>query len=220
MLTAATWPAHPDYQELALLALPDSGKRVLFVPPLFGEANKMRRFTVQAMHALAELGVGSVLPDLPGTNESLKPLSEQTISNWRDAVQSAAQHFKATHIVTVRSGAVCAPAGLPILSYAPQSGANLMRGMLRLHMISEREAGRETTSEQLDQKARESGLWIAGYDISPSLFTGLLEAQQCEAAITLQGGDLGGPGLWLRAEPSEAPEQSQRFADLIAEWAQ
>lgn len=219
MLTAAKWLARPDCEEFALTSDIESSRRVLFIPALLGEANKMRRFTVQTMRALVQQGIGCVLPDLPGTNESLKLLHDQSVTSWRAAMHAAAEHFNATHIVTIRGGCVCAPSTLPILSYAPQAGANVMRGMLRLHMISEREAGRETTSEKLETMAAETGLRIAGYDISPRLYQELIEARPQAAEKSIQSGDLGGPGLWLRAEPSEESEQSQRFAEIIAEWA-
>ena len=50
-------------------------QRVLLIPPLFEEANRMRRTLVLAMRALsADMGiVPSLLPDLPGQNDSLEP---------------------------------------------------------------------------------------------------------------------------------------------------
>jgi len=219
MLTATKWMAGSECEEFALTSEIDGPVRVLFAPALLGEANKMRRFTVQTMRALTDLGVGSVLPDLPGTNESLQPLSAQSLTTWRNAIQAAAKHFKATHTVTIRGGCLCAPATVPTMAYAPQTGASAMRAMLRQHMISEREAGREASTEVLENTAREKGLWIAGYDLSASLYQELIEAKPSDTAESVGAGDLGGPGLWLRAEPAEAPEQSQRFAKIIAEWA-
>src|SRR3546814_4854209 len=51
---------------------------VLFVPPLFEEANRTRRTLVLAMRALAAQGFAALLPDLPGQNESLVPLIERS----------------------------------------------------------------------------------------------------------------------------------------------
>lgn len=218
MLATARWPARHDQDEFALAALPDGAPRILFIPALLGEANKMRRFTVQTMRALAERQIGSILPDLPGTNESLAPLSQQTLAGWQSVMAQAADHFRATHVATIRGGCLLAPKGLPLLSYAPLSGGSLMKAMLRIQSISEREAGREVTRDQLDIEARSNGLRIAGYDLSAALYTGLSGAEPIAAERSLAAGDLGGPGLWLRAEPSEAPDQSQRFAQLLAGW--
>src|SRR3546814_16734741 len=47
---------------------------IVIVPPLFEEANRTRRTLVLAMRALAADGFAAVLPDLPGPNESLRPI--------------------------------------------------------------------------------------------------------------------------------------------------
>jgi hypothetical protein len=44
--------------------------RLLIVPALFDEGNRMRRLTVEVMRRLAASGIASVLPDLPGLQES------------------------------------------------------------------------------------------------------------------------------------------------------
>ncbi|MEG8052367.1 hypothetical protein QP185_02180 [Sphingomonas aerolata] len=48
---------------------PDAGPRVIAVLPLFEEANRTRAFLVETLRALAGRGIGSILPDLPGTGE-------------------------------------------------------------------------------------------------------------------------------------------------------
>src|SRR5690606_13943847 len=73
--------------------------RVLIIPALFDEANRLRRFTVELMRRLDSAGIDSALPDLPGTNESLQPLDAQTGDGWRAATAAAAAHFAATHVL-------------------------------------------------------------------------------------------------------------------------
>ena len=77
--------------------------RLLIVPALFEESNRMRRFTVEVMRRLDNAGVDSFLPDLPGCNESLQLLQDQTPHSWRTAVAAAAVHFRASHVLGDRS---------------------------------------------------------------------------------------------------------------------
>ena len=79
----ATWraPSLGGKSAEELLVSFDRGRarRVLVLPALFDEANKLRHFTVQIMRALDELGLDCFLPDLPGCSESLVPLEDQTL---------------------------------------------------------------------------------------------------------------------------------------------
>src|SRR5690606_7125640 len=83
--------------------------RLLVLPALFDEANKLRHFTVEVMRRLDRAGIDCFLPDLPGCNESLAPLEAQTLTGWREAAGKAANRFAATHALTVRGSALCAP---------------------------------------------------------------------------------------------------------------
>jgi hypothetical protein len=57
--------------------------RLLIVPALFDEGNRMRRLTVEVMRRLAASGIASVLPDLPGLQESTFPLERANLGLWR-----------------------------------------------------------------------------------------------------------------------------------------
>ena len=81
---------HFDGRAEQLLTIGSGDPAILFVPPLFDEMNRMRRTLVLAMHALAERDIASTLMDLPGANESLAPLEEQSLTRWREAVAAAA----------------------------------------------------------------------------------------------------------------------------------
>ena len=95
---------------------------MLVLPALFDEANKLRRLTVEVMRRLDGAGVDSVLPDLPGCNESRQPLEAQTLDHWREAARAAATHCGATHVLTLRGGALTAPSELPGWAYSPVAG--------------------------------------------------------------------------------------------------
>ncbi len=216
----STWNIPGSVAEELLVSF-DRGRkvRVLVCPTWFDEANKLRRFTLEVMRRLDAAGIDSLLPDLPGCNESLVPLQEQTLGRWRSAMIAASESLRATHVLAIRAGALVAPEGLPGWHYAAQSGPKLLRGMIRARTISAREAGIAETSEELIAQGRSRGLVLGGWGIGPELFT---ELESAEPALAHRQSDIaqsmvGGPGLWLRAEPGEDAGQADRLAALIAE---
>ncbi|MFN4019283.1 MAG: hypothetical protein ACK4IC_02065 [Erythrobacter sp.] len=192
--------------------------RVLICPAWFDEANKLRRFTVQMMRRLDKAGIDSFLPDLPGCNESLAPLEAQTLAGWQAGVASAAQSFRATHVLTIRAGALLAPAHLPGWHYAPQSGNRLLRGMIRARTIAAREAGREEKAEALLALGRSEGLVLGGWPLGAAMIRALCDAEPrlADGQSEIAQSALGAPGLWLRAEPGEDPRQADTLAAIIA----
>lgn len=214
----APLPSGKSREELLVALDEGRDRRVLILPGWFDEANKLRRFTIAAMRALDELGVDSFLPDLPGCNESLVPLAEQTLSGWRTCAEEAAHQTGATHVLGVRAGALLAPAGLSGWLYAPQTGAKTLRAMIRARTIAAREAGREETSEALLAQGREHGLTLAGWSLGAEMLRELESAVPREGThhTVIEQKQLGGAGLWLRAEPGEDQARSQALAALIA----
>ena len=191
--------------------------RVLVVPALFDEANKLRRFTLSVMRALDEAGVDSALPDWPGCHESLALLSRQSLTRWRSCANQVAQHFGATHVLSLRAGALIAPVDLPGWRYAAVDGAKTLSGMLRAQMISEREAGRDATRADLMERGRSEGLVLGGWALGPALVSELETATAPEAAdqVAIEQAALGGSGLWLRAEPDDNAEQAAALASIV-----
>ncbi|MEO1731387.1 MAG: hypothetical protein AAFR64_11680 [Pseudomonadota bacterium] len=193
--------------------------RVLILPALFDEANKMRRFTLTVMRALDEAGIDSFLPDFPGCNDSLVPSSEQSLETWREYAHTACEQLTATHFLSIRGGALVAPAHLPGWRYASVDGAKLLRGMIRAQAIAAREAGRNSTTQELLEEGRANGLMLGGWQLSAAIVSGLeneaLSTNPAHSEITQ--GDIGGAGLWLRAEPGEDAEQAIALATVIAE---
>lgn len=215
----ASWPcptAAGDCQpELALAFDRGRALRLLVIPALFDEANRLRRFTVECLRALDRHGIDCFLPDLPGTNESLQPLGEQDLDRWRAAMATAARHFGATHLLTIRGGALIAPA-LPGWAYAAVAGGSTLRQMMRMRILAAREAGREENQADLLEAGRNAGLELGGYGLSAAMIIGLQQAEPASLAAISQA-DIGGAGLWLRAEPDEDSAQSEALARLIAE---
>lgn len=193
--------------------------RVLVCPGWFDEANKLRRFTAEVMRRLDAAGIDALLPDLPGCNESLVPLQLQTIAGWRSAMASAAQMLGATHVLAIRAGALVAPSELPGWHYAAQSGPKLLRGMIRARIIAAQEAGIAETSKGLMATGRESGLVLGGWSIGAAMFRELetAEPQLAPGQSDIPESALGGPGLWLRAEPDDDAGLADRLATLIVQ---
>lgn len=217
----STWTiAGPDggtTEELLVAFDQRRARRVLVCPALFDEANKLRRFTVEVMRRLDTAGIDSFLPDLPGCNDSLAPLSEQTLANWQAGMQAAANTFAATHVLGLRAGALAAPTHLPGWHYAAQSGPSLLRGMIRARTIAAREAGREEKADALMALGRAAGLTLGGWPLGAAMIRELETAEPvlADGQSDIAQSQLGGPGLWLRAEPGEDRAQADALAAII-----
>lgn len=214
----AHYPSPGGGEEYALSIDRGRTRRLVILPALFDEANKLRHFTVQTMRALDAAGFDSVLPDLPGCNESLAPLETQTLAGWRHAAQAAASYFKADVAVSIRGGALCVPDGLTGLHYAPTSGVAVMRGLLRARIVAAQEAGQNERREHLLELGRHEGLVLSGYKLGATMIRELEAANEFGPAdATIAQEQLGGPGLWLRAEPASDPAQATALAQLIGQ---
>lgn len=213
----AAWPSSTGEDEYALTFGSAGGTRLLILPALFDEANKLRHFTVEVMRRLGSAGIASVLPDLPGCNESAASLEQQSIESWREAATAAAAHFGATHVLTIRGSALVAPFDLPVVRYAPATGSSILRAMLRARVLASKEAGIEENREALLETGRRTGLELAGYRLGPDMIRELETAEPSDGAAlaNIAQGDLGGAGLWLRAEPDHDPAQADALAALV-----
>ena len=221
-MTPAVWPCPlPDGTAASEYGLTfDQGRahRLLIVPALFEEANRMRRLTAEVMRRLDGAGIDSFLPDLPGCNESTQPQEQQTPDTWRAAMAAAAAHFRASHVLGIRGGALLVPADLPGWLYAPQKGANLLRQMLRARIMASRELGREETQDLLLAEGLELGLELSGHRLGAAFlarFQSLVPAST-PALSAIDQDMLGAGGLWLRAEPDEDRQQADALAAILA----
>ena len=212
-------PAGGESEELALVFDDLRRWRLLIVPALFDEGNRMRRFTAEVMRRLDGAGVDSFLIDLPGTNESNRPPETHTLEHWRGAVAAAAAHFRASHVLGIRGGALLLPPDCKGWAYAPVAGAALLRQLLRARIAASREAGRSKTQPGLLAGAGAAGLELAGYRLGGEMLTQLQVAARGDAphVAVLDQEMLGEEGgLWLRAEPDEAPAQADALAAILA----
>ena len=202
----------------------DAPRHILIVPPLFDEMNRVRAMLVAAMRRLAEKNIMTILPDLPGCNESVAPMSAQDLSSWRSAVAAAAERSGATHFASVRGGGLVVPDNmLPHWCLASVKGASLVKTMLRTRIASDKEAGRLSTVEGLMAEARDGPIDLSGYLLSADMLSGLDDAVPAHVSIEVSIGEglgqLSGKPLWLRAEPQEDREMSAALAAELDRWS-
>lgn len=204
---------------------PESGAVVLFVPPLFEEANRMRRTLVLTMRALADAGVTSMLPDLPGQNESLVATEAVALNDWRDALGAiVAAEKRSVVIASLRGGCLIDGTANAAAWWrlAPAGGASLLRAMLRARVAGDREAGLATTSEALLAEAASAPILLTGNRLSSAMVMGLQSAEAGNVAplrsVTLGADGIAGTPLWLRAEPGEDAAMAHAMADDIQGW--
>lgn len=202
---------------------------MLVFAPLFGEANRCRRLLVDVMAALAEAGIGSWMPDLPGTCESLREIATIGWEDWRRAAACAAAHVRSEggdlpFTLALRGGALLDDAAEARARWrlAPASGASLLRDLVRARLASDREAGRQASGAEMDAALAQRTVELAGYMLGPALTRGLRGAEPAGEARALALGEgvdaLPGPPLWRRAEPGRSPELARAIAADVAAW--
>lgn len=199
---------------------------IIFVPPLFEEANRTRRTLVLAMRALAADGFAARLPDLPGQNESLVPLANVDLDQWQDALAAVVAEIDGPVIVaSVRGGALIDHHAKATAWWrlAPVGGASLLRTLMRARVSADREAGLTSSLESLQTEAATAPLLLAGNALSSAMISqlGAVEAQPVEPlrSIPLGEGGIAGTPLWLRAEPGEDAAMANAIAADIAAWS-
>lgn len=214
---------HAGNEEHILLSQPiDSiDYHILLIPPFFAEMNKMRRTLVEVMRLLSEHSIKCSMPDLPGCNESLTPLNQQSFNDWQAALQACADQKEISHIASFRGGALIDSVGKPIWRLNSVKGANLIKTMLRSKVIALKEAGQDISIDQLQDQAQNDGIELAGYEFNADLFNQLKEATpQIDDNVTQfkLGQDIEGSPLWLRSEPEYDEILAQSIAQSLLKW--
>lgn len=204
--------------ELALTFDHTRLRRLLVLPALFDEANRMRRFTLEVLRRLDAAGIDSLIPDLPGSNESAATLGQCDLALWREAASAAAADSGATHLLAIRGGGFLLPELLPGWHYGAVKGATILRQMLRARILTAREAGREENADMLLDQGLREGIELGGYRLGAGLIGDLQDALPPERAglVRIDQELLGGSPLWLRAEPDEDRAQADALAAVIA----
>jgi alpha-beta hydrolase superfamily lysophospholipase len=201
----------------------DAPVTLLVLPALFEEANRMRRFTVSLMRALADGGIGTVLPDLPGTGESTSEIADVTFAQWSEAINSVADTVsKPLKTVAFRGGALLDGAATAGWRLAPESGERLLRDMVRATALSQ-----GVSASELDKTARIAPTRLAGNIIAPHFYSALADAAplqgryrtaRLEDDVAERDVTLTGSKLWRAAEPGEDAALVAAAAADIADW--
>ncbi len=201
---------------------------ILFVPPLFEEANRTRRTLVLAMRALAADGFAALLPDLPGQNDSLVPIEQVDLTTWQSALADIAATIDGPLIIASLRGGTLIDHRAKAAAWwrlAPVGGASLLRTLLRARVAADREAGLTSSLDSLQTEAATAPLLLAGNRLSPAMMAQLGAAETQPVAplrtVTLgTGADaIAGTPLWLRAEPGEDAAMAAAIAADITAWS-
>ena len=207
----------------AMLRLgPEVAPMVLVLPPLFEEANRTRHFLAEVMRGLAVNGIASILPDLPGMNDSPVATVDARLADWHAAIGTLPVPALT---VAVRGGTLLDGVARTDLHWrlSPETGARLLRDMIRATaMTGGMNAG------ELDAGARMHATALAGNVIHPALFAALEAATPSQngtiRTVRLEddAGDadtrLSGTPLWRRAEPDHDPALAAAAVDDICQW--
>lgn len=207
---------------------PSTGPVVMMLLPLFEEHNRTRTFAVTICRALADLGLASVLPDLPGQGESLVPTEQATLGDWRIAVKSLSEAQSANRpvfLASLRGGAitdgVASASGTWRLS--PISGSAMLLDLQRAEIVNGKHDWRTFGPDS-------PPITLAGNAIGWPLFAALLEDETLvEAQLPLRTVRLesdpapadikfAGAPLWRRSEPGDDPTLAALLAADIAAW--
>ncbi len=201
-------------------------RTILIVPPLFDEMNRVRAMLVGAMRDLAGRGVMTLLPDIPGCNESIAPISLQSIESWHRAMVVAAHQLGATHVASIRGGTLIeGHIPLPHWRLAGVKGASLLKTMLRARIASDKESGRNSSTESLITEVHGGPIELSGYMLSAAMLAELDAAvpdpvaQAHDIAIGDGPDALSGKPLWLRAEPQDDTDMSLALSAELDRWS-
>lgn len=204
---------------------PAGGPVVVMLPGLFEEHNRTRAFAVTICRMLADRGVASVLPDLPGQGESVMPTQDARLDGWRAALRSVVEAQRALNpvlVASMRGGSIVysEPGISGFWRLSPTTGQIIFRDLMRARAV----AG-DDLAEQGDQTIE-----AAGNVIGRAMADALEAHVEFETTITplrtirLESdpapADLKLPGvpLWRRAEPGNDAALAARLADDLADW--
>lgn len=199
---------------------------IVIVPPLFDEANRLRRTLVLMMRHLSARGHGVHLPDLPGQNDSIIATQDASLDDWRSALDQFALALPARPLIASwRGGALIDDAASNAIGWwrmAPIPGSNIVRSLLRVRIATDREMGSTSTMESLRGIAATGGELLLGGNVLSSALLAALDAAIPAAVRPLRErapAQLGGSAIWLRAEPGEDAAMARMMAADINDWA-
>jgi len=164
---------------------------VLIVPPFAEEMNKCRRQAALTARRIAGDGTAVLIPDLTGTGDSSGDFGDASWDLWRADLDACADWITAqggtlAGIVGIRFGALLAldladtvAACRRVVLWQPAlSGEQVITQFLRLRTmagLTADAADRESVADLVGALQAGETVEVAGYDISPALYRGLVE---------------------------------------------
>ena len=184
--------------------------QIIIIEPLFEEANRCRRLLVSVMRGLAVNGIGSALPDLPGTGESLADIRDVAFSDWHEALLAFAEMVKPVVIASLRGGALL-DAGLPAKGYwrfAPETGTRIVRDLRRTQL----------SGSALYAGHAINDAFLAALEVAPTMPAAPLRTLRLESDAGDADAKIAGSPLWRRAEPGDDPELAAALVADLTDW--
>lgn len=184
--------------------------QIIIIEPLFEEANRCRRLLVSVMRGLAANGIGSVLPDLPGTGESLVDIRDVAFSDWHEALGTVVEMVQPVVIASLRGGALL-ERGLPAKGYwrfAPETGTRIVRDLRRTQL----------SGSALYAGHAINDAFLAALEVAPTVPVAPLRTVRLESDAADADAKIAGSPLWRRAEPGDDPELAAALAADLTDW--
>lgn len=210
---------------------PADGPVVVLAMPLFEEANRLRSLATTLLRLLAEQGIGSALPDLPGAGESEKSIEDSSLSIWQKSFSFAfevAASGRPGHVVALRGGCLVTGSTTARSRWlmAPVGGDAIVRDLVRARQAADREAGTAFDADSIDQDG--PPIELAGHVLPRPLLRSLRTAEPDAGApcrvVRLdsdpRAADLhiAGAPLWRQSEPGDDPALATTLAADLAQW--
>ncbi len=202
---------------------PDTGPRLLVIQPLFEEMNRTRRLLSQITARLAAQGIGSWMPDLPGTGDAS---GATDWPSWQEKIRAIHAMLETSGhanvgVLAVRGGALLANGFADRYLLAPAlTGAAVLRDLLRTRAMASPDQPLEHV-ERLAARLQLEPLELAGYAVSPALAAALNAAvteTQGARVIKVGAGGIAGPPVWRQAEPADASQLADGIACDLTAW--
>jgi hypothetical protein len=208
-------------QEFILSFGDNNSPQIVFLAPLFEEANRMRRPLAKIMRHVSEAGFRTLLPDIPGCGESSIELADVDIEDWRTSLKAFQQNLAAPIlVVSFRSAALFDDAldAKYVWRCAPENGKRLIRDLLRTRLTAENSADEDGEYLVLAGNKIKKSL-VAALETAEPLTQASVCVAQLETSATQADVRLPGSPLWRRSEPGEDPILQDAIANSIIEWA-
>lgn len=203
---------------------------VLLAAPFNEEMNRSRSMITLQARALARIGWGTLVLDLPGTGDSDGEHGDARWESWSAALVSARHWLDAKPaglraIWGIRLGAILAAElhasiadpGLALLLWQPVLDGKLhLTQFLRVRMaanLDRTDLPKETTASMRAQWVAGQSVEVAGYEIHPDLAT-RIDAARLSSHRLADGSRL----FWLEQATGDPAEASPASQALLARW--